>query len=96
MTRAILFLLLTGLAPALLAAQNQGEALAFQCLICHGPQGQGGGEIPPLRAKSAATLMAALQGFKSGERKATIMDRIAKGFSDEELRLITDYLAKLP
>jgi cytochrome c553 len=39
----------------------------------------------------------AMLAFKSGTRPATIMDRIAKGFSDEETRaLATWYAAQKP
>lgn len=30
--------------------------------------------------------------FKAGTRAATVMDRIAKGFSDEEIRAIAQWL----
>ena len=32
--------------------------------------------------------------FKSGKRGGTIMDRIAKGFSDEEIRAIAAWYAE--
>jgi cytochrome c553 len=34
-----------------------------------------------------------MQDFRSGARQATVMDRIAKGFSDEETRAIAIWLA---
>jgi sulfide dehydrogenase cytochrome subunit len=33
-----------------------------------------------------------MRAFRSGEKPATVMDRIAKGFSDEETRAIADWL----
>ena len=35
--------------------------------------------------------MAAVKAFRSGEKPATIMDRIAKGFSDDEIKAIADW-----
>ena len=32
--------------------------------------------------------MAAMQAYRSGQRPATVMDRIAKGFSDDEIKAI--------
>ncbi len=34
------------------------------------------------------SIVSQMAAFKSGARKATIMDRIAKGFSEEETRAI--------
>lgn len=31
--------------------------------------------------------------FRTGERAATVMDRIAKGFTDEEIRAIAEWFA---
>jgi cytochrome c553 len=35
-----------------------------------------------------------MQAFRSGQRAATVMDRIAKGFSDEETRAIAVWLGQ--
>jgi cytochrome subunit of sulfide dehydrogenase len=35
-----------------------------------------------------------MQGFKTGQRKATVMDRIAKGFSDAEIQAIAEWYAQ--
>jgi len=34
-----------------------------------------------------------MEGFRSGQRPSTVMGRIAKGFSDEEIRAIAGWLA---
>jgi cytochrome subunit of sulfide dehydrogenase len=34
-----------------------------------------------------------MQAFKTGQRPSTVMGRIAKGFSDEEIRAIAVWLA---
>ncbi|MGQ0657105.1 MAG: c-type cytochrome [Chromatiales bacterium] len=72
------------------------EALAFNCFTCHGPEGQGTGSIPPLHGKSADQLLRRLLEFRQGRGNPTIMDRIARGYSDEELARIADYIATLP
>ena len=37
--------------------------------------------------------MTAMTGFRDGSRPATVMTRIAKGFSDDELRAIAAWFA---
>jgi cytochrome subunit of sulfide dehydrogenase len=40
--------------------------------------------------------VAAMQAFRSGQRPATVMDRIAKGFTDEETRAIAAWVSRQP
>jgi cytochrome c553 len=47
--------------------------------------------VPRLTGRKAAEIIAALAAFKSGQRPATVMDRIAKGFSDDEIRAIAEW-----
>ena len=44
--------------------------------------------MPRLAGRNPADIISAMQGFKSGKLPATVMDRIAKGFSDEEIKAI--------
>jgi len=71
-------------APA--AAQPSGAA---SCSGCHA----GTGPVPGLEGRPAAEIAASMAAFRSGERPATVMDRIAKGFSDDETRAIAEWLA---
>jgi cytochrome c553 len=45
-----------------------------------------------VRGREPAEIVAAMQAFRAGERPATVMDRIAKGFSDDEIRAIAAWL----
>jgi cytochrome c553 len=49
--------------------------------------------VPRLRGKPAADTTAAMIAFKAGQRTGTIMDRIAKGFSDAEIQAIAAWYA---
>jgi cytochrome c553 len=40
-----------------------------------------------------AAVTRAMQEFRSGKRAATVMDRIAKGFTDEEIQAIAAWYA---
>jgi cytochrome c553 len=44
--------------------------------------------VPRLAGRNPADLVAAMEGFKSGQLASTVMGRIAKGFSDEEIKAI--------
>jgi sulfide dehydrogenase cytochrome subunit len=66
---------------------------AAACTGCHGPAALGSA-IPSLGGHAAADIVAQMQAFRSGERQATVMDRIAKGFTEEETRAIAEWLAQ--
>ncbi|QCK88844.1 cytochrome C [Phreatobacter aquaticus] len=69
---------------------------AVACSGCHPPSA--GGAIPPLAGMSSEAITASMLAFRTGARPATVMDRISKGFSDQEVRAIADWFAlgKLP
>lgn len=79
------------------AAQAQqppdGLALSLNCSTCHGLDGKGVTTVAPLKGMTAAVIAQSLKQFKAGERPATIMTRIAKGFSDAEIQAIAQHLA---
>jgi cytochrome c553 len=79
-------------APA--AAQSVTPAGAAACSGCH-PK-DGGGAVQPLAGRPVQEIVAAMQAFRKGERSATVMDRIAKGFSDEETRAIAAWVSVPP
>ena len=51
-------------------------------------------DYPKLAGQNQDYLAKTLRDYKSGARKGTIMDRIAKGFSDEETRAIAAWYAQ--
>ena len=61
---------------------------AASCSGCHAARPSVQTPVPPLNGRSAADIVSQMAAFKSGERKGTIMDRIAKGFSEDETRAI--------
>ena len=66
---------------------------AAACSGCHGPEALGSA-IPSLDGHAAEDIVVQMQAFRSGERPATVMDRIAKGFTEEETRAIAKWLAQ--
>ncbi len=91
------------LAGALLAAAPTwaqdallARNLAATCANCHGTNGQARGEMKPLAGQSAEKIIAALADYRAGNQPATIMHQIAKGYTDEQIRLIASYFAAQP
>jgi cytochrome c553 len=84
--------LLSAAAPARVAAEPAG---ASTCSGCHAPAGVDVA-IPSLAGRPAVEIVEAMAAFRSGAREATVMDRIAEGFTDEETRAVADWLAALP
>ncbi len=41
-------------------------------------------------------MVAAMQAFRTGQRPATVMDRIARGFSDDEIKAIAAWFSAQP
>jgi cytochrome subunit of sulfide dehydrogenase len=48
--------------------------------------------MPPIRAKSADEIVAGMLAYRNGEGAPTVMDRISKGFSEEEIRAIAAWI----
>jgi len=68
--------------------------LALPCTGCHGSFGKSQTDIPSLESLSREQLYQAMHAFKSGKRHATVMNRIAKAYSDTELQAIANYFGK--
>ena len=91
---ALAALLLAGAAPAAFAQDPLlARNLAATCANCHGTNGQARGDMKPLAGLSAEKTLAAVADYKSGAQPATIMHQIAKGYTDEQMRLIAGYFA---
>jgi cytochrome c553 len=66
---------------------------AASCLGCH-PAAADAGPVAALAKLPAQQIVTALQAFRAGTRPATVMDRIAKGFSDDEIDAIAQWYAR--
>lgn len=75
-------------------AYRRTEALAFTCFTCHGTDGRSPGAIPSLCGKTAKYIIRRMHEFRSGEREATIMNRISKAYNDEQIARIAHYIAQ--
>jgi cytochrome c553 len=64
---------------------------AASCSGCHPTSAKGEARVPRLVGRNPAEIVAAMEAFRSGQKPATVMDRIAKGFSEAEIRAIADW-----
>ena len=75
------------------AVAAEAPAGASSCSGCHAANPKAGTPVPPLAGRPAADIASQMIAFKSGKQAGTIMDRIAKGFSDEEIQAIAAWYA---
>ncbi|MBL6079159.1 c-type cytochrome [Belnapia sp. T18] len=61
---------------------------ASSCAGCHG-----GGGMPVLAGQPAEAIVAAMLGYKAGQGSPTVMDRIARGFTEAEIRAIAAWVS---
>ncbi len=66
---------------------------ASSCSGCHPLSGQVNNRVPRIVGRQPAEIIAAMQAFRSDERPSTVMGRIAKGFSEDEIQAIAVWLA---
>ena len=86
--------------PATAEPQNPmatGGAMAWQCAPCHGTNGQEFLEaMPPLAGMPAEQFTKAMIAYREGTRAAIIMDRVARGFTDDEIKAMAIWFEKQP
>ncbi|QWD59342.1 c-type cytochrome [Polynucleobacter sp. MWH-UH35A] len=72
------------------------RGLAATCANCHGTDGKGvvDGGMPLINTLTSEQMLAQLKAFKSGAREGTIMPQLAKGYTDEQLEIISNQLGK--
>jgi len=67
---------------------------AASCFGCHGAGGFGGAAIPPvILGVPPEYIETSLKAFRDGSRPSTIMQRIAKGYSDEDIAAVAKYFS---
>jgi len=66
---------------------------AASCSGCHPAHANADTPVPRLAGHDADAIIGAMRAFRGGQRPATVMDRIAKGFSDEEIKAIAAWFS---
>jgi sulfide dehydrogenase cytochrome subunit len=97
LTASIVAGLTTAGAGTALAQSAGAEALANTCAGCHGTDGTSlGPSTPTIASLSVEYFVMSMKDYKSGKRPATVMDRIAKGYSDEQIEVMAKYFQQKP
>lgn len=82
-------------APTPAAQRLYTRALAATCAHCHGTEGRAveGEALIRLAGLPKDYLLTQLLAFRTGDRKATIMHQITRGYSEEQLEAVAAYFA---
>jgi cytochrome c553 len=86
------------LVPSVAFAQTlNGAMLGNTCAGCHGTLGGAANvKIPPLAGQNAAQFVATMRAYRDGSQGGTIMNRVARAYSDAEIDAMAAYFASLP
>jgi sulfide dehydrogenase cytochrome subunit len=87
------------LALAAVAAHAQdnpvARSLAATCASCHGTEGRSvTQEVASLAGLPKEHIVAQMKAFRDGTRPATVMQQLAKGYSDAQIELVADYFSR--
>jgi sulfide dehydrogenase cytochrome subunit len=72
---------------------NLGRDIAANCANCHGTDGRSRGATPSLAGKDAAVTVQRMKEFRDGRRAATVMQQLAKGYTDAQIEAAAAYFA---
>ena len=70
------------------------EQLANTCTSCHTLKNPPK-KIGSLQGKSKASIISAMQKFKTNQRTSTVMNQISKGYDDSEIEQIATYFSSV-
>ncbi|WP_456376572.1 c-type cytochrome [Thiolapillus sp.] len=78
-----------------MAETPSATMLAYTCVGCHGTNGNSHGPATPsLAGASKDYIIEIMDYYASGERASTIMGRIAKGYTKEEVESMAEFFSK--
>ncbi|MGE5319726.1 MAG: c-type cytochrome [Hyphomicrobiaceae bacterium] len=77
------------------SAAPSAETMANTCAMCHGTDGKAVGKMEKLYGKPASKIAEELFEFKR-ENKGRVMAPLMKAYSDEQIRMISQYFESLP
>ena len=93
-------LLLAGVVVALCSSAQaqtidplQARDMAAACASCHGGQGRAEVGMVSLAGVNKDQLLKKMLAFKAGKQPSTIMQQLAKGYSDDQLAALASYFS---
>jgi sulfide dehydrogenase cytochrome subunit len=81
------------LASSLAGAADAGRDIAAGCASCHGTDGKSNGAIPGLAGRDKAAIVQQVRDFRDGKRPSTVMQQLAKGYTDAQIEAAAAYFA---
>jgi cytochrome subunit of sulfide dehydrogenase len=75
------------------ADPNLGRNLAATCANCHGTNGKSVGGMESLAGLPKDKIVKNMKEFKSGDKPASIMHQLAKGYNDAQIDAIATFLS---
>lgn len=90
----LLIALFAGAAISTAACGADAPPGATSCSGCHAVKAGIDTPLKSLKGRKAVDIVDAMAAFKSDRQPATVMNRIAKGFSDSEIAAIAEWWAE--
>ena len=82
------------LTPAAFAQDTAARNLASACAICHGTEGRPATkDVVPLAGLPREHIASQMRAFRDGQRPATVMHQIAKGYTDAQIDALAAWYA---
>ena len=76
------------------ASAQDAQRLAAPCAICHGTEGRAvTKEVVPLAGLPRDYIVSQMRALRDGQRQATVMHQIAKGYSDQQIDQLASWFA---
>ena len=72
-----------------------GREKASSCAGCHGPNGEGFDQNPPIAGLDIQVLDSGMQEYKTGVRTEAMMAMLMQALSDEDIADLAAYYASL-
>ncbi len=72
---------------------NSIRGMAATCANCHGTEGRSAGTVPGLAGVDKTQIVQQMQDFKTGKRASTIMQQLARGFTDAQIEQIAAWFS---
>ena len=92
--RISIFLFIALAGSAAHAQDTATRNMASACAICHGTDGRAATkDVVPLAGLPAAHIASQMRAFRDGQRPATVMHQIAKGYNDAQIDALAAWFA---
>jgi cytochrome c553 len=75
------------------AGPDVGRDVAATCAACHGTDGRSRGAMPALAGRDQSEIVGRMRDFRDGRRASTIMQQLARGYTDAEIEAAAAYFA---